>query len=98
MSVLLFELREAKEIGKEADIVTFHGYTCGNKYRPPDRLGIELDALPQAHRVFFLSGEPRIIDDPICSLLMVVVIAKLAGCHRDVGGLDVLLHGHVSAD
>lgn len=78
LAVLALELRKAEEVVQQADIVAFHDDASTDQDRPANRLGVQLNALPQRHVVLLLGRETGIIDDPVMrALVMLVLVERL---------------------
>ncbi|KAJ8108978.1 hypothetical protein OPT61_g7795 [Boeremia exigua] len=95
LAVLLLELRKPKEVVQQTHVVALHDNARADQHRPANRLGVQLDALPQRHLVLFLSRLARVVDDLVRGALavrLVVFVQRL----RAARGLDVR-HGAVTA-
>lgn len=89
VAVLLVELGEAVEVGQQAHVVALHGDAGADEERPADGLGVQLQALPQAHGVLLLGRLARVVDD-LVGRLLVLVFARDGLVHW----ADVLFVGH----
>lgn len=65
------------KIANKANVVAFHDNASRNEHAPCDCLGIELNALHQAHLLLFGSGSSCIFDDGPVRLWSAGVVVRV---------------------
>ena len=63
MAILAIERWEGVEVAEQTNIITLHANASRDENTPGDGLGIELDALPQAHAMLTVRCLLRIVND-----------------------------------